>query len=72
MPRHQSYCSFCGKSKDEVERLIAGPGIFVCNECIDLMHEMVHDQQKPPHNPLATRSLADFKAEARKRGLLVK
>ncbi len=29
------YCSFCGKEKDEVERLIAGPSVLICNECID-------------------------------------
>lgn len=28
------YCSFCGKEKSEVERLIAGPSVFICNECI--------------------------------------
>ena len=29
-------CSFCGKSQDEVARLIAGPSVFICNECVDL------------------------------------
>ena len=30
-------CSFCGKAKSEVDRLIAGPGVYICNECIDLL-----------------------------------
>ncbi len=31
------YCSFCGKSQHEVRKLIAGPSVFVCNECIEFM-----------------------------------
>jgi ATP-dependent protease Clp ATPase subunit len=35
--RHGTYyCSFCGKSQDQVQRVIAGPGVFICDECIDL------------------------------------
>ena len=30
------YCSFCGKSQDQVEKLIAGPNVFICNECVSL------------------------------------
>ena len=30
------YCSFCGKSQDQVEKLIAGPNVFICNECVRL------------------------------------
>jgi ATP-dependent protease Clp ATPase subunit len=30
------YCSFCGKREDEVRKLIAGPTVFICNECIEL------------------------------------
>jgi len=36
-------CSFCGKSQDEVEKLIAGPDVFICDECIELCNEIVHD-----------------------------
>jgi len=39
------YCDFCGKRSEEVERLIEGPAVRVCNECIDTMHSMIH---KPP------------------------
>jgi hypothetical protein len=36
------YCSFCGKSQHKVRKLIAGPGVHICNECIDLCHEIAH------------------------------
>lgn len=31
-----SYCAFCGKSQHEVKKLIAGPAVFICNECVEL------------------------------------
>lgn len=34
-------CSFCGKSQDEVERIIAGPNVYICNECVDLSSEII-------------------------------
>lgn len=37
-------CSFCGKSQDMVKRLIAGPHVYICNECIDLCHEIIQDE----------------------------
>lgn len=37
-------CSFCGKSETEVQRLIAGPGVFICNECIDLCDQILDDE----------------------------
>ncbi|WP_428095894.1 ATP-dependent Clp protease ATP-binding subunit ClpX [Candidatus Thioglobus sp.] len=37
-------CSFCGKEKSEVERLIAGPGVYICNECIESCHELIEEQ----------------------------
>jgi hypothetical protein len=43
MGRKQHYCGFCGKSDEEVDRLLSGPCIEVCNECIDLMHKLVHE-----------------------------
>jgi ATP-dependent Clp protease ATP-binding subunit ClpX len=42
------YCSFCGKSQHEVRRMISGPSVHVCNECIDLMHEIVHGPGEKP------------------------
>lgn len=38
------YCSFCGKSKHEVKKLIAGPSVFVCDECIELCNEIIRDE----------------------------
>ncbi len=38
------YCSFCGKSQTEVKKLIAGPSVFVCDECIDLCNEIIRDE----------------------------
>ncbi len=35
------HCSFCGKTEDQVERLIAGPGVYICNECVSLCDEML-------------------------------
>lgn len=37
-------CSFCGKTQDEVRKLIAGPGAYICNECIDLCYELVEEE----------------------------
>ncbi len=39
-------CSFCGKSQDEVAKLIAGPDVYICDECIDLCNEIVHEDEK--------------------------
>ncbi len=36
-------CSFCGKSQDEVHRVIAGPGVYICSECIELCREILED-----------------------------
>ena len=38
------YCSFCGKSQHEVRKLIAGPSVFICDECIDLCNEVLRDE----------------------------
>ena len=37
----QQRCSFCGKSKDEVKKLIAGPSVYICNECVDLCQDIL-------------------------------
>ena len=36
-------CSFCGKSQETVRRIIAGPGVYICNECVDLCSSIVED-----------------------------
>ncbi|MDY6982406.1 MAG: ATP-dependent Clp protease ATP-binding subunit ClpX [Pseudomonadota bacterium] len=46
------YCSFCGKSQHEVRKLIAGPSVFVCDECVDLCNDIIREeiQEKSPDN----------------------
>lgn len=38
--RSRLYCSFCGKHQDEVGYLVAGPQVFICNECVELCREI--------------------------------
>lgn len=40
------YCSFCGKSQHEVRKLIAGPSVFVCDECVDLCNDIIREEIK--------------------------
>ena len=37
-------CSFCGKGQNEVKRLIAGPGVYICNECVDLCNDILGEE----------------------------
>lgn len=37
-------CSFCGKSQDEVRRLVAGPGVYICDECVELCSEIISEE----------------------------
>ncbi len=41
-------CSFCGKHQDEVERMIIGPGVNICSECIGLCHDLLSDKPDQP------------------------
>ena len=38
-------CNFCGKSRKEVDRLIAGPGVYICDECVELCNDIVHEER---------------------------
>ncbi len=40
------YCSFCGKSQHEVKKLIAGPSVFVCNECVELCNDIISEEEQ--------------------------
>ena len=40
------YCSFCGKSQHEVRKLIAGPNVFICDECVELCMDIVGKEKK--------------------------
>ena len=52
------YCSFCGKSQHEVKKLIAGPSVFICDECIDLCNEIIRDEL--PAGDLAREGRSDL------------
>ena len=39
-------CSFCGKVQDEVKKLIAGPSVYICNECVDLCNDIIEEEIK--------------------------
>ncbi len=51
-------CSFCGKTQDEVYRIIAGPGVYICDECIELCRTILEDGE-----PAAKRQVSDKKQE---------
>ena len=73
MPTNQNndmmvYCSFCGKSQDEVQKIIAGNNAFICNECVELAQEIIREelaeevlreyfQRLHPHNRLQLKLL---------------
>jgi ATP-dependent Clp protease ATP-binding subunit ClpX len=40
------YCSFCGKSQHEVRKLIAGPTVFICDECVELCMDIIGEENK--------------------------
>ena len=40
------YCSFCGKSQHEVRKLIAGPTVFICDECVELCMDIIREETK--------------------------
>src|SRR5580704_8819768 len=40
------YCSFCGKSQNEVRKLIAGPTVFICDECVELCLDIIGEENK--------------------------
>ena len=45
-----STCSFCGKTQHEVLKLVAGPGVFICDDCVDLAPRIVEEERakRPP------------------------
>ncbi|MCY3560131.1 MAG: ATP-dependent Clp protease ATP-binding subunit ClpX, partial [bacterium] len=45
-------CSFCGKTQKQVKKLIAGPGVYICDECIDLCNEIIREEFEPPEVPM--------------------
>ncbi len=51
------YCSFCGKSQHEVKKLIAGPSVFICDECIDLCNDIIRDESASESDNKPSRDL---------------
>nr|WP_216655608.1 ATP-dependent Clp protease ATP-binding subunit ClpX [Lentilactobacillus kribbianus] len=60
-------CSFCGKTQDQVKKIVAGPGVYICNECIDLCKEIIDeelvDERKDSVAPLVVPTPAEILAE---------
>jgi hypothetical protein len=63
MPDNVKRCSFCGKVANEVTRLIAGPGVFICNECVRLCEQLLSGQPKSTFPPLDGKSDDELLAE---------
>jgi ATP-dependent protease Clp ATPase subunit len=47
-------CSFCGKSQEEVKTLVAGPGVFICDECVQLCQSIITEKAATPEAPQKT------------------
>ncbi len=50
------YCSFCGKSQHEVRKLIAGPSVFVCDECVELCNDIIREEVQEEANAAVTKN----------------
>ena len=57
------YCSFCGKSQHEVKKLIAGPSVFICDECIELCNDIIRDEV-PAENAASKSAKSDLPVPA--------
>lgn len=56
------FCSFCGKSQDAVGRMIAGNGVYICDECVELCETILHEGELFPNNSGKNKSEHDFKS----------
>ncbi len=56
--KDELFCSFCGKSQDDVKKLVAGPGVYICDECIELCNEIIsEDMQNEKFNSETIKNL---------------
>ncbi|MEF3193730.1 MAG: ATP-dependent Clp protease ATP-binding subunit ClpX [Halothiobacillaceae bacterium] len=51
--RETLYCSFCGKSQDEVRKLIAGPSVYICDECVELCNDILREELQESSEPVS-------------------
>jgi ClpX C4-type zinc finger len=58
-PKRLYHCSYCGKSQIEVKTLIAGPGVFICDECVQLCQAIIDKKQKPATSEVPNPLLPD-------------
>lgn len=69
MPKYDSHlkCSFCGKSQEQVRKLIAGPGVYICDECVELCNEILDDElvDAAPRSPQAVPPVDDARPKRR-------
>ncbi|MGZ3295294.1 MAG: ClpX C4-type zinc finger protein [Xanthobacteraceae bacterium] len=54
-PHAKLRCSFCGRTSDQVERLVAGPSVYICDECIKTCVAVLEQAGNPPSSPPADR-----------------
>jgi ATP-dependent Clp protease ATP-binding subunit ClpX len=47
----QVRCSFCAKPSSDVEKIIAGPGVYICNQCVGLCHDILQTEKQKPADP---------------------
>lgn len=62
-------CSFCGKSQDQVKKLIAGPGVYICDECVELCNEIIDEEEILQGKPVPPIFLTDIAGLMKRRGL---
>ena len=69
MSKYDSHlkCSFCGKSQENVRKLIAGPGVYICNECVDLCNEILLDEDSTVESIAESTSSSQYKRVYSKR-----
>ena len=62
-------CSFCGKGQDQVKKLIAGPGVYICDECVGLCNEILDEEVISGGTPVPPIFLTDMAGLMKRRGL---
>ena len=56
-------CAFCGKTQDQVDRMLVGPNVYICNECVELCYSLLHDDEYVPSSRNSMRSADGFASE---------